>query len=162
MKRIIYHWTAGTHKASSLDKDHYHFIIEADGKVVNGNKKPEDNLSTADGKYAAHTRGCNTGSIGVSLACMYGATESPFDSGKYPMTKAQWDAGVALGAKLAKLYKIPVSPQTILSHAEVQGTLGIKQRGKWDYTRLSWAPDVKGAAACGNLLRNSIEKELGK
>ena len=162
MKRIIFHWSAGTHKASELDKKHYHFIVEGDGTVVTGKYKPEDNLSTADGVYAAHTLNCNKDSIGISLACMAGAVEAPFSSGKYPMTKAQWDAGVALGAKLAKLYKIPVSTKTVLSHAEVQGTLGIKQKGKWDFTRLSWAPDVKGATACGNLLRNQIEKELNK
>ena len=162
LTRLIYHWTAGTHKASDLDKQHYHFIIEGDGTVVPGVYKPEDNASTKDGKYAAHTLNCNAGSIGVSLACMAGALEVPFTSGKYPMTKAQWDAGVKLGAELCKRYRIEVTPQTVLSHAEVQGTLRIKQRGKWDYTRLSWAPDVRGATNCGNLLRNSIEKELNK
>ena len=28
MKRIIWHWTAGTNKATAEDKEHYHFIIE--------------------------------------------------------------------------------------------------------------------------------------
>ena len=31
--------------------------------------------------------------------------------------------------------------QTILSHAEVQPTLGVKQRGKWD---IAWIPGMAG------------------
>lgn len=160
MKRIIFHWTAGAYKANDVDKKSYHFIIEGDGTVVNGIYRPEDNLSTADGKYAKHTKGLNTGSIGVSLACMSGAREVPFNPGKFPMTKTQWDAGIRLGAQLAKRYRIPVLKETILSHAEVEKTLGVKQNNKWDFTRLAWAPEIIGAEACGNLLRNSIKKEL--
>ena len=72
MKRIIIHWTAGSHKASSVDKEHYHMIVNGDGTVVNGDHKIEDNLSTADGVYAAHTKGANTGAIGVAMAGMLG------------------------------------------------------------------------------------------
>ena len=93
---------------------------------------------------------------------MAGATESPFTSGKWPMTKAQWDAMVVLVADLANKYKIPVTPQTILSHAEVQGTLGITQRGKWDFTRLAFAPHVSGALNIGNKLRAEVAMKLAK
>jgi hypothetical protein len=47
-------------------KEHYHFIIEGDGTVIKGDHDISDNVSTADDDYAAHTRACNTGSIGVS------------------------------------------------------------------------------------------------
>ena len=30
MQRIIVHWTAGAHKASDLDKAHYHILIQGD------------------------------------------------------------------------------------------------------------------------------------
>src|SRR5262245_9659283 len=63
MKRIIAHWSAGMHRASDLDKEHYHIIVEADGRLVRGDHDISDNLTTADDDYAAHTRGCNTGSI---------------------------------------------------------------------------------------------------
>jgi N-acetyl-anhydromuramyl-L-alanine amidase AmpD len=117
-------------------------------------------VRTGDGDYAAHTRGCNTGSIGVSLACMAGATETPFNAGKFPMTEKQWVAMIEGIAQLCKFYKIPVSPQTVLSHAEVQGTLGIKQAGKWDFTRLAFDPTVKGAKACGDRMRKEVAAKL--
>lgn len=156
MARIIFHWSAGGHKASPVDREHYHFIVEGDGTLVKGDMDIADNVSTADGRYAAHTLGCNTGSISVSLACMLNATEVPFNPGKFPMTRAQWDVGVLAGAQLAKFYGIPIMPKFVLSHAEVQGTLGIKQRGKWDFTRLAFDPSVKGAKACGDRLRAEI------
>lgn len=162
MKRIICHWTAGGHKASSVDKKHYHFLIEGDGAVVNGDHPVSANERVQGTRYAAHTRGCNTGSIGVSLCCMMGAVESPFSSGKAPMLETQWKKLVKLVAQLCREYDIPVSDKTVLSHAEVEKNLGIKQRGKWDYTRLSFDSSVVGAKACGDKLRREVLEELGK
>ena len=92
MKAIVAHWTGGTHTVSALDKEHYHFIVGGKGEIVKGDKSIADNVNTADGKYAAHTRGFNTGVMGVSVACMGGndVKESPFNAGKWPMTKDQW------------------------------------------------------------------------
>ena len=56
MERIIMHWTAGTHTASEVDKEHYHLLIEGDGRVVFGDYEISDNESVADNRYAAHTR----------------------------------------------------------------------------------------------------------
>ncbi len=28
MKRLIWHWSAGTHTPSALDRQHYHFVID--------------------------------------------------------------------------------------------------------------------------------------
>lgn len=144
MKRIIWHWSAGTHTPSAMDRQHYHFIIDGAGKVHPGNLPPEANLNTGDGQYAAHTRGCNTGAIGIAVAAMAGAVERPFASGKYPVTQAQVDALVRVTRELAAKYRIPVTRETILSHAEVQPTLKIAQRGKWD---IAWIP---GMAAPGD------------
>jgi N-acetyl-anhydromuramyl-L-alanine amidase AmpD len=144
MKRIIWHWSAGQHTPSSLDREHYHFIIDGAGKVHNGNLPPEANLSTGDGQYAAHTKGCNTGSIGIAVAAMAGAVERPFKAGAHPVTPAQVEALVKLTRDLAAKYKIPVTRETVLSHAEVQPTLKIAQRGKWD---IAWLP---GMTAPGN------------
>jgi hypothetical protein len=139
MKRIILHWSGGAHTPSNLDKQHYHFIIDGAGKVHLGEFKPEANAKPVKGQYAAHTLNCNTGSIGVAVAAMAGAVERPFNAGKHPITPAQVAALVTLVRSLAAQYGIPVTPQTILSHAEVQPTLGIKQRGKWDIT---WLPNM--------------------
>lgn len=158
-KGIVVHWTAGTNKVSSLDRQHYHFIVDGAGNVVPGIHKPEDNDSTSDGRYAAHTRGANTGRIGVSMAGMRGAVESPFEAGPSPLTKPQWDAMVKLVASLCKKYKIKVSPETVLTHAEVEKTLGIKQKGKWDITRLPFNKTVIGAKAVGDLLRKEVSAQ---
>lgn len=71
------------------------------------------------------------------------------------MTREQGEALPAVLADLCRRYAIPVTPSTVLSHAEVQGTLGIKQRGKWDISRLAFDPSVMGAKACGDLIRGS-------
>ena len=58
----------------------------------------------------------------MSLAGMYNAVQEPFNAGKYPINQTQWKVLVKFIAKLAKDWQIPVTPKTILSHAEVQGT----------------------------------------
>jgi len=157
MDRIIVHWTAGHHKASSSDREHYHILWEADGTAVRGIPTIDKNVASgAKAGYAAHTLNCNTGSIGVSMCCMANAVEQPFNAGNAPMTKAQWDAMVKGVAQLCVRYGIPVTRETVLSHAEVQGTLGIKQRQKWDISRLAFDRSVVGATACGNLLRQQV------
>lgn len=154
MSRIIVHWTAGSHRASGLDRSHYHLLIEGDGKLVRG--IPPISLNDAHGckpGYAAHTLNCNTGSIGVSLCCMAGAVESPFNAGPAPMTRVQWDALPGVLADLCRRYGIPITPKTVLSHAEVQPVLNIQQRGKWDISRLAFDHCLVGATACGDAMR---------
>jgi N-acetyl-anhydromuramyl-L-alanine amidase AmpD len=160
MKRIIMHWSAGSHKASDIDRSHYHFIVQGDGSVVAGNMTPEANLNTKDGKYAAHTRNCNTGSIGVAVAAMMGAKERPFTPGPYPITTAQVTALCALCARLAQQYGIPVTRETILSHAEVQPTLKIKQSGKWDITWLPGYAAPQDPVLTGDFLRSHIAANM--
>ncbi|KRE15676.1 N-acetylmuramoyl-L-alanine amidase [Bosea sp. Root483D1] len=160
LERVICHWTAGQHRASDLDRSHYHILIEGQGGLVRGDSPISANGIGGTGKRASHTLNCNTGSIGVSLCCMAGAKEQPFDPGKAPMTAVQWERLVRVVADLCRRYGIPVTPRTVLSHAEVQANLGIKQRGKWDFTRLAFAPSVKGAKACGDLLRAGVSASL--
>jgi N-acetyl-anhydromuramyl-L-alanine amidase AmpD len=160
LERIICHWTAGQHRASDTDLAHYHILIEGDGKLIRGESPISANGIGGTGKRASHTLNCNTGSIGVSLCCMAGAREQPFEPGKAPMTAVQWERLVRVVADLSRRYDIPVSPQTVLSHAEVEANLGIKQRGKWDFTRLAFDPSVKGARACGELLRAGVAAVL--
>jgi hypothetical protein len=162
LNKIICHWTAGSYNVNEQDKEHYHFIIDGTGKVVTGDYPPEANISTSDADgYAAHTRGCNTGAIGVSVAAMAGAVENPFDAGKYPILQLQWGAMVKLVADLAKKYNIPVSTRTILTHAEVEVNLGVDQNGKWDITRLPFEPATIGAKAVGDKLRKEVQAMLG-
>lgn len=117
MKRIIIHWTAGGNTANATDKQHYHYIVNGDGKIVNGIYKPEDNLNCNDGRYAQHTGGGNTGSIGVSMAGMCGFTSSQ-NVGKYPLTKIQCERTFKLIAELCKKYNIDINPLTVMTHYE--------------------------------------------
>jgi N-acetyl-anhydromuramyl-L-alanine amidase AmpD len=88
---------------------------------------------------------------------MLGA-EGPGRLGKYPLTKVQFDACMALVKKLAKQYGIPVTASTVLSHAEVQTTLGIKQNGKVDIAfGIPGKPELQTAKACGNYIRSLVQ-----
>ncbi len=156
MKRVITHWTAGGHHASSNDKEHYHILIEADGQLVRGDHTIADNVSTGDGDYAAHTKGCNTGSIGVSLCCMLNAMEHPLKPGPFPMTQKQWETMVIVVADLCDRYDIEVTPKTVLGHGEVTENLGIVQNGKWDPMVLPWNPGLSHSQV-GKLFREGVQ-----
>ncbi len=160
LKRVHIHWTAGGPQASSLDRQHYHVLIEQDGTVVLGDKKPEANRNTSDGHYAAHTRAANTGAIGVGLCGMRGARDRPFSAGNSPLTWPQIEAMASVVADLCETYDIDVTRETVLTHAEVQPTLGIRQRGKWD---VRWLPDMDRAGDAievGDRLREMVLLEM--
>jgi N-acetyl-anhydromuramyl-L-alanine amidase AmpD len=105
-------------------KEHYHILIEGDGKLVRDDHSIADDAAPVRGGYTAHTLNCNTGSIGVSLCCMAGAKENPFDPGKFPMTREQWRRLAEVVADLYRRYEIPVTRATVLSHAD-SGNSGI-------------------------------------
>ena len=159
MERIVMHWTGGGHNANGTDKRYYHFIVEGDGTVVRGNFPVSANVGPLEkGKYAAHTRDLNTGSIGVSLAAMRRAKESPFDAGTSPITQVQLDAFAALVAELAEQYAIPITRETVLTHAEVQPTLGVWQRQKWDITWLPGMARPGDPIEVGDRLRQMVRR----
>ncbi len=156
MNRIHIHWTAGGYDASELDREHYHVLIEGDGKPVRGKPSIKDNAHPVTRAYAPHTLNANTGAIGVSMCAMRGAVQQPFNSGPSPLTKDQWDACVRGVSQMCRRYGIPVTPETVLTHAEVQSNLGIKQRGKWDIAILPFDPEFNTAKACGDRLRAEV------
>lgn len=156
MKRIHLHWTAGGHTANSTDKKSYHILVQGDGSLVRGDSSIAANAPGGTGKRASHTRNANTGAIGVSLCCMRKAVEKPFSSGPSPMKKAQWSRGLKVLADLAERYRILVTPTTILTHAEVEPNLGIKQKNKWDIVRLSFDDRFKGFRDVGDEMRRGV------
>lgn len=165
VERIIWHWTAGSYTASALDREHYHLLIEGDGKLIQG-KHPIASVVPPlhSGKYAAHTLNLNSWSLGCAVCCMAGATENPFDPGLYPLTSEQYAAMLQVSAELCLLYKIPVTKNTLLTHAEVEANLGVKQKRKWDITvtpsRSIGKPTKMSASAWGSAFRTSVEGEL--
>lgn len=160
MKRCILHWTAGGPEPSDLDREHYHLIINRKGKLFRGEHAITDNLKTSDGDYAAHTRGCNTGAIGVSLCGMAGACQSPFRPGPYPITRQQWNAAIIACADLCRRYRIPPDRQHLLMHCEVERFLGIAQRGKWDVSVLCHDRGPWGERTPGEELRARVAQLL--
>lgn len=161
MKRVVIHWTAGTNGVSAADRQHYHRIIDGEGSVFVGVWPIEANEEIKPGPvtYAAHTLNCNTGAIGVALCGMEGAIEAPFSAGLYPINELQLRAAAQVVADLCAQYGIPVTPRTVLTHAEVQPTLGIAQRGKWDIARLPWRPDLVGPRQVGDHIRALVLEE---
>jgi hypothetical protein len=160
MQRIHVHWTAGGHRANATDKRAYHILIEADGNLVRGERSIKANQRGSGMTPASHTLNANSGAIGISMCCMVGAVESPFKAGSAPMTETQWDKMIEVAADLAKRYRIPVTPVTILTHAEVQPNLNIPQRNKWDITRLAFDSSIRGHRPIGDRMRREIAAAL--
>lgn len=158
-KRIICHWTAGGYKATASDREHYHILIEGDGNLVKGIYDIIDNMNTADGQYAAHTKGLNTGSVGVAVCCMWGAIREPFQPGQFPMTLEQWNIMARVVADLCRFYDLPVIEQTVLGHGEVERIFGIPQSGKWDPMRLPWKPALSEEQV-GHAFRALVRKKM--
>lgn len=117
MKRIIIHWTAGGYYPTEYEKEHYHFLVDKDGKIHKGKFKPEDNEICKAGKYAAHTGGGNTGSIGVALCAMAGFKNQGC-VGSYPIVKKQFESTMEFCASLVKKYGLEIKPQTVMTHYE--------------------------------------------
>lgn len=165
MQRIVLHHTAGGLIPSAFDKRHYHRLVDGNGSVHDGLHPISANAPgkpLLSGHYAAHTRGLNTGAIGVSMACMANARwNDPCGCAAFP-TPVQVEALITEVARLCREYSIPVSRRTVLSHAEVQSTLGIAQAGKWD---LDYDPfgvmDSRDPLKIGDMLRDRISGALG-
>ena len=155
MNRIIIHWTAGTYYPTDFEKKFYHYLIDKDGNIHKGIYVPADNLNCADGKYAAHTGGGNTGSIGVAMCSMAGF-KNKNQCGDYPITKIQFESCMKLCAELCSKYDIKVSPSNVMTHYE----FGINHQqsssaGKIDIIYLPPYPWV-GKDDIGNFIRTKI------
>ncbi|WP_449044210.1 peptidoglycan recognition protein family protein [Paracoccus versutus] len=149
--RIHWHWTAGGHKPNAVDLRSYHALIGGDGSV----RWPVDPTSSR-----SHTLNANGGAIGLSICAMAGAQERPFVWGKAPITPAQVSALARETARLCRTYDIPVSRWSTLSHAEVQPTLGVVQRSKWDITVLPGMSAPADPITVGDRLRDLVAREL--
>lgn len=160
LHRIHWHWTAGAYGDIAMERRAYNGLIDQRGNRIDGDFRFEAQARYQVGKAASHTLNANTGAIGLSCDAMAGAQERPFNAGTAPLT---WDMIWELcewTAELCAAYDIPVSKWSTLSHAEVQPTLGIRQRFKWDIT---WLPDMDGAddpIKVGDRLRGMVIEKI--
>lgn len=155
--RLHWHWTAGGPDILPEESDSYNYIFRwPDGKCVSCVPDKNQIPPLLNGAYAAHTRGANSRALGLSMDGMALAKERPFDAGKYPITEEQVNALVEKSAFLNRKYGIAVTRSTNLSHAEVETTLKIKQRQKWD---IMWLPGMDkpgNAIEVGDFLRKKV------
>lgn len=155
MKRIILHWTAGRYYPTSFEKQFYHYLIDKEGKIYEGLYKPEDNIDCTDGKYAAHTGGGNTGSIGVAMCAMSGY-KSPSNCGSFLITPIQFESCMEFCARLCQKYNLEVNENTVMTHYEFgKNNPKTTSAGKIDITYLpsySWV----GKNDIGSFIRTKV------
>jgi N-acetyl-anhydromuramyl-L-alanine amidase AmpD len=160
MKRIVIHWTAGTNKPNATDLQHYHFVIDSEGKVYEGKFPVSANevcRNDSKGKplYSAHTGGGNTGSIGVSMCGMAGF-KNVNNVGNYPLTRIQCEKCFSLCAELCKKYNIAITSSNVLTHFEFgKAHPNTSSFGKIDIIYLPPYPDVT-RGQIGDFIRNKI------
>jgi len=163
MNRIVWHHTGGSYNPNATDKRAYHGLIDGDAQFHNGMFAIEANApgKIRRGAYAAHVLSLNTGSIGLAICAMgQGVWADPL-GGRWPVKPVQVDALLAHTAYLCRAYGIAVSARTVLSHAEVEPTLGVKQRNKWDFDYPLRAVQSRNPVAIGDELRQELKRAMG-
>lgn len=164
INRLVMHHSAGNLEPTAYDLQHYHRMVTGAGKVLSGKFPISANAlgrKLTRGTYAAHTLNLNSGAIGLGMACMKDAQwASPRACAAFPRPE-QVDAFVAEAARLCDLYGIPVTRRTVLSHAELQVTLGVTQKGKWDFDYDPYGDlDTRDPVKIGDMLRERIASAL--
>ena len=103
--KIYLHWTAG-HYFQKFDD--YHVNITADGKLY---------VATDDlAEVLPHTWKRNSGAVGISLCCAYGATTN--DLGEEPPTAAQIESMAQAVWKVADALWLTIDKNHVMTHGE--------------------------------------------
>lgn len=164
VRGVVWHWTAGANGLIELELDAYNFLTDTKGNLYDGNSTIAEQVmyDWRKGVGASHTKSMNTGWIGISQDAMAGAKQTnPITWGSHPITWEGIDAMLEKTMEICEEYNVPVSPWTTLSHAEVQPTLGIKQRWKWDYVVLPGDDSSRNPVHVGDELRARMLEKFG-
>jgi hypothetical protein len=103
--KIYLHWTAGRYDTCFPD---YHINITGDGDVY---------VSTEDlSEILSHTWKRNTGSVGITLCCAYGADTNSL--GDYPQTDVQIEMMAQVIAVVASGLWLTIDKAHVLTHGE--------------------------------------------
>jgi N-acetyl-anhydromuramyl-L-alanine amidase AmpD len=145
-KRIILHWTGGGVTASEFEKQHYHYLVEQSGRIVAGVPVAQNMTKVKAGvPYAAHTKGFNSFSVGISFCGMVKVNSvSEWKTGHRgvaPLTEVQMEAGCRFIGLLCRAWELPVNENTVFTHAEAERIHDVDQDGKWDIDVLSFRPN---------------------
>lgn len=161
LHRVHWHWTASGYVVNPEMASHYNGVSDFQGIHHEGGARPEHQADYRAGAYGvSHTLNANTGAIGEAVAAMHGAKDYPFNWGDYPLNWDMIDAMLCRTADHCRNFDIPVSRFSTLSHAEIQPTLGITQRAKWDFTVLPGMDKVSSAIIVGDILRERMKKKF--
>lgn len=156
--RIHWHWTAGARGIIQLERDHYNAVTDSDGNIYDGKWRIETQADYRAGYYGcSHTLNANTGAGGVSMDCMAGANENPFSWGSNKMTWGHVNGMLNWTAVQCQAFDIPVTKWSTLSHSEIQPTLGIWQRWKWDINILPDMEEPGDPVEVGDRLRGMLK-----
>jgi hypothetical protein len=161
---IVLHWTAGGHKANSVDLGAYHYVVEGDGAVRRGAHPVAANLKQlrAGDSYAAHTGGFNSFRIGLSAAGM-SQYAGPGKVGPFPLTKVQVERLCELAAYFCDLGGLsPLDPWHLCTHREVwtiHQVRGTRNDQKRDIDHLPFMPAL-GPNEVGPYLRKLTARYL--
>lgn len=169
IERMILHWTAGesdipnggSHFAAPDEYRRYHILVEHDeGETpdpaddlihVLAGVPIERNAGSVKGMhgahndpekgYAAHTRGFNSGSLGLSLCGMRGAVDyrpgGDVDPGPSPISSRQVEVMVGLIVQFCQLWGYSPTEDRVFTHWEAGAIHDRPQGGRWD---ISWIP----------------------
>jgi hypothetical protein len=169
IERLILHWTAGErdipnggiHVATPEEMRRYHILVEhdegptpdpADDEInVLAGVPIERNAGSVRGKpgahrdwtngYAAHTRGFNSGSLGLSLCGMRGAVDyrpgGDVDPGPSPITSRQVDVMLGMIVQFLRIWGYAPTDDRVFTHWEAGAIHGRPQGGRWD---IGWIP----------------------
>ena len=144
INKIYLHWTAGQYNQIF---NSYHYCITGNGEVHKMGE-PEE--------IKSHTWLRNTDAIGIALCCGYGAGIMLKEDGSYsvswgfcPPTFTQVTVMGILIADLCEKYKIPITKDNILTHAEVALLDGYSIYDndpdmRWDLITLPWINGESG------------------
>lgn len=163
VRGVVWHWTAGANGLIELERNSYNFLTDTKGNLYDGNHTIAEQVaySVSGNVGASHTRGMNTGWIGISQDAMGGANGWPMNWGSNPITWEGIDAMLEKTMEICQEYKIPPSKWTTLSHAEVQPTLGVQQKNKWDYMVLPGDTGPRDPVIVGDILRKRMLEKFG-
>lgn len=122
--KIYLHWTAG--KYDSLFDD-YHINITGDGHIYASTMNLADTLS--------HTWKRNTGAIGITLCCAYGASSAGL--GQCPPTKKQIEVMAQVIDSIATGLWLTIDKDHVLTHGEAANN----EDGLWVHNPYAWWND---------------------
>ena len=158
--RVHWHWTASGYNVNSNITSHYNDVFDNVGNHYDGGATALQQAAYVPGRTGvSHTYRANTGAVGLSVACMRGASTSgnKVNPGDSPITWEGIDAMLDRTNEYCKLFDIRPSPWTTLTHAEVSVNIRIKQRGKWDIRVLPDNPTLLlNSVEAGDILRKRM------